>query len=96
MYNVTNTSFTHYSGSLRSERLSYTAVDSAPSLHLLGLLKTPLLQLLLLANYGNGIAISGKKGDIPKVIILNKILKINLKTMNSQFGMFTLSLLVCK
>ena len=69
MYNVKNTSFTHYPRSLRSECASYNALDSAPSLHLLGLLKIPLLQLLSLANYGNGIAISGKKGDIPKVII---------------------------
>ena len=96
MYNVKNTSFTHYPGPLRSDCASYNALDSAPSLHLLDLFKIPLLQLLLLANYGNGIAISGKKGDIPKVIIWNKTLKINLKIMNSQFAIFTLSLLLCK
>ena len=62
MYNVINTSFTHYPWSLRSECALYNAFDSPPSLHLRWLLETLLFsQLLLLANSGNDMAISGKK-----------------------------------
>ena len=66
-------------------------------LHHLCLLKNPLFsQLLSLGNSGNGIAISGRISDIPKVNLWNKTLKISLKIMDSQFAMFTLSLLACK